>query len=627
MSPLALALLMAVGQAEAPPQVEISPNPTCYQPVTLTFTGPEASETGEVNPFRDYRLQLTFRLVDGAHSLSVPGHFAADGRSAETGASSGNKWRARFTPPKVGLWSWHASFRQGDNVALKNREAGKALSFDGTSGVFLAGRAEAGLAGFGGSGTLIQGYHGGLGFEGTGKWFLKAGADSPENLLAYADFDGTKALGGPQPKRDGESSRKGLHTYAPHVRDWNEGDPTWRDGKGKGLIGAINYLASQGVNSIYFLPMNVEGDGKDVWPWIDEKTRDRFDVSKLDQWEIVFTHADKLGILLHFVLTETENESLFEALDANGERGASALRVDEPNNVPFADTRKLYYRELVARFAHHPAIVWNLGEENGGGDDRFGKANTTEQRKAFANYIRDLDPYDHPIVVHTFPNQYDKIYEPLLGFDAISGLSLQMGDPKKAHAETLKWIRRSRDTMHPWFVCIDEIGPAHTGVMPNDGPNAAENHKLAREVLWGNLLAGGSGVEWYFGYKYHDNDLNCEDFRSRESVWRFTKSAIDFFHEHLPFDEMESADERVHAEGAFCFAKPGEIYAAYLPSAATPVEMDLPEGDYTIHWFDPRNGGELQSGDAESTTGGKRSVIGTPPTSPNDDWVVLVRKL
>ena len=69
-------------------------------------------------------------------------------------------------------------------------------------------------------------------------------------------------------------------------------------------------------------------------------------------------------------------------------------------------------------------------------------------------------PIDHPIVVHTFPNQYDKIYEPLLGFDAISGPSLQMGDPKKAHAETLKWIKRSREAKHPWFVCIDEIGPA-----------------------------------------------------------------------------------------------------------------------------------------------------------------------
>jgi hypothetical protein len=362
--------------------------------------------------------------------------------------------------------------------------------------------------------------------------------------------------------------------------------------------------------------MNVEGDGKDVWPWIDENTRDRFDVSKLDQWDIVFTHADKLGIMLHVVLTETENESLVEALDGDGG--------DE--RVPFSDTRELYYRELIARFGHHPAIVWNLGEENGGGDDRFGKANTTEQRKAFASYIRSIDPYFHPIVVHTFPNQYDKIYEPLLGDIDFAGPSLQMGNSKKSHAETLKWLRKSKEAGHPWFVCVDEIGPADTGVAPDYTPNAAENHKLAREVLWGNLLAGGSGVEWYFGYKYHDNDLNCEDFRSRENVWKFTKSAIDFFHEQLPFEDMESADELVHADGAFGFAKPGEVYAAYLPTVARPVEMDLPEGEFTIQWFDPRNGGELQSGDVQNTPGGDHASLGKPPAASDQDWVVLVRK-
>ncbi len=394
-----------------------------------------------------------------------------------------------------------------------------------------------------------------------------------------------------------------------------------------------NYLASQGVNSIYFLPMNVEGDGKDVWPWIDEKTRDRFDVSKLDQWEIVFTHADKLGIALHIVLTETENESLFEALDGPGEPGASAMsRERQRPEISQQTTPPSPTRASSTIGNSSPAsriIPRSCGTSaKRTAEARIDSARPVQQSNAKpsrATSARSI-PIGHPIVVHTFPNQYDKIYEPLLGFDAISGPSLQMGDPKKSHAETLKWIKRSREAKHPWFVCIDEIGPAHTGVMPDDDPNAKANHKLAREVLWGNLLAGGSGVEWYFGYKYHDNDLNCEDFRSRENVWKFTKSAIDFFHEHLPFDEMESADDLIHADDAFCFAKEGEVYAAYLPSVAKPVEMDLPEGDYTIRWFDPRNGGELRSGDTESTSGGERSVIGTPPSTPNEDWVVLVVK-
>jgi len=40
-------------------------------------------------------------------------------------------------------------------------------------------------------------------------------------------------------------------------KDWQSGDPDWGNGKGKAIIGALNYLASQHVNSIYFLPMNI----------------------------------------------------------------------------------------------------------------------------------------------------------------------------------------------------------------------------------------------------------------------------------------------------------------------------------------------------------------------------------
>jgi hypothetical protein len=32
------------------------------------------------------------------------------------------------------------------------------------------------------------------------------------------------------------------------------------------LIGVLNYLASQGANSTYLLPMNIGGDGRDTSP-------------------------------------------------------------------------------------------------------------------------------------------------------------------------------------------------------------------------------------------------------------------------------------------------------------------------------------------------------------------------
>src|SRR4030095_11241712 len=99
-----------------------------------------------------------------------------------------------------------------------------------------------------------------------------------------------------------------IHTYAPHVPDWKPGDPTWKDGKGKGLIGAINYLSAKGANSMSFIPYNGGGDGDNVWPFVDRDDKFHYDVSKLDQWQIFFDHAQAKGLYLHFKLAETEND-------------------------------------------------------------------------------------------------------------------------------------------------------------------------------------------------------------------------------------------------------------------------------------------------------------------------------
>ena len=37
-------------------------------------------------------------------------------------------------------------------------------------------------------------------------------------------------------------------------------------------------------------------------------------------------------------------------------------------------------------------------------------------------------------------------------------------------------------------------------------------------------MAGGAGVEYYFGYSLPENDLLCEDFRSRDRSWDFAAS-------------------------------------------------------------------------------------------------------
>ena len=565
--------------------------------LTLTFDGPEASETGVPNPFLDYRLDVFFRH-DRAE-IRVPGFFAADGDAANTSADKGRRWRVHFAPDQEGAWTYRVSFRSGKNVAVDtDQKAGRALPPDGVTGGFQVGPPLARSRDTRSRGFLR--YVGGryLQFAETRELYLKGGADSPENFLGYADFDQTFFAGQAAQRREGEALPMTVHQYAPHAGDWRPGDPTWGSDKGKNIMGALNYLAGKGMNSVYFLTMNIEGDGKNVWPWTAPSERLRFDCSKLDQWDIVFNHMDRLGLLLHVITQETENDQVLDG----GDLGIQ---------------RKLYYRELVARFAHHPALVWNLGEEN---------SNSNAQRKAFARRLAELDPYDHPIVVHTYvytkPDDRDSEYAPLLGFPDLAGPSLQIGSANLVHHETLSWISRSAASGHSWFVCLDEIGPADVGVKPDtDDPG---HDAIRQQVLWGNLMAGGSGCEWYFGYKFANNDLNCEDWRSRERMWDQTRYALEFFQKFLPFAEMQSADEVTNASDDFCFAKPGAVYAVYLPHGG-PTDIQLPTGRYSVRWYDPRHGGELQRGTVNEVSGPGAASLGDPPAEAGLDWVVLAR--
>ncbi len=585
-------------------EVQVTGSMKQWDPMTLDLRGPDAEETGEANPFLDYRLSVVFS--QGGTRLEVPGYFAADGNAAHTGAGTGNLWRVHFVPSHPGAWQYRVSFRRGPRVAIQQgAEAGEPLTGDGSTGHFEV------AANPGARGLLQYAGERYLRFTGSGEYFLKGGADSPENFLAYHGFDGTRSLRPSGGTRPGEAALAPLHRFEPHVADWKERDPDWGDARGKGIVGALNYLASRGTNSVYFLTMNVAGDGQDVWPWTGPEERYRFDCSKLDQWEIVFSHMDRLGILLHVVLSETENESLFEV-----EEGGQ-----------FADSRKLYYRELIARFGHHRALVWNIGEENGW-DDRHrettteaGRSNTDLQRQSFAAYIRQLDPYGRPIVVHTLPGRYEEIYQPLLGDPNFEGASLQMGDMSQTHAETLRWLERSRTAGRPWVVSLDEIGPADTGVKPD--AEDPDHDSVRRHALWGSLMAGGAGVEWYFGYRYPHNDLNLEDWRSRERMWDQTRHALEFFQAHLPFAEMEPADELLSNPDAWCLALRGSVYSIYLGTGGT-TRVRLPEGSYRVRWYDPRKGGALQIGSVQELEGGGEPSVGEPPESPSRDWVVLL---
>ena len=570
-----------------------------WHTITLPFEGPETSETAVDNPFLNYRLTVEFKHEETQYKIR--GFYAADGNASETSAASGGVWQVRFTPNKIGKWSYVAKLDKGDDIALKE-DGGTAIEISNASGEFMVIPSDKGGSDFRAHGRLVNdgGY---FRFENSGKYWIKGGADSPENLLAFEDFDDTYRM--QSSNDDGEAKTNDtIHSYKPHLKDWKEGDPTWQDGKGKGLIGAMNYLASKGMNVAYFLTMNIKGDGKDVWPYVTPDDFTRFDVSKLDQWEIGFQHMQSKGILLHMVIQETENETMLDGGDTG-------------------PLRQLYFRELMARFGHHLGMKFNLGEENG--DAEFTPISQNDaQRRAMTDFLTEIDPYNHPILLHTHSHEPYRalILDSIVGFKNLDGLSLQVDKRQGAAEVVTEWKQKSERAGHNWMITMDEIGMWHTGAQSD---SLTPNHDSLRgDVLWGTLLSGAAGVEWYFGANNRYNDLNTEDWRSRDRLWELTKHAMDFFQDYLPYWEMRPSHDLVDPTGGYCLKKEGEVYAAHLPNSMEhTINLGATRNTYEVKWFDPLRGGELKSGSIKTVKGGRVVPLGLPPNS-GQDWVVLL---
>jgi hypothetical protein len=156
-------------------------------------------------------------------------------------------------------------------------------------------------------------------------------------------------------------------------------------------------------------------------------------------------------------------------------------------------------------------------------------------------------------------------------------------------------------------------------------------HDIRKHTLWGNLMAGGGGVEYYFGYKMLENDLNCEDFRSRDQSWGFCRIALGFFQgQKIPFWEMQNADALIgnveNDNSKYCLAKTGETYVIFLPKGGTTdLNLSADPRTFKVKWFNPRTGEKLANGSIKSVKGGAVVSVGQPPKEADQDWVVLVR--
>lgn len=146
------------------------------------------------------------------------------------------------------------------------------------------------------------------------------------------------------------------------------------------------------------------------------------------------------------------------------------------------------------------------------------------------------------------------------------------------------------------------------------------------------MQAGGAGVEYYFGYSYEDSDLTCEDFRSRANMWVQSRYALEFFtRNNVPFQDMVNGNSRV-TNSNWCLVERsvGRVIVVYLRRGGTASINLSGLGNSTstlsVRWYDPRNGGALQTGSITSIRNGiAAQALGNAPNNSQTDWVVLLQ--
>jgi hypothetical protein len=70
------------------------------------------------------------------------------------------------------------------------------------------------------------------------------------------------------------------------------------------------------------------------------------------------------------------------------------------------------------------------------------------------------------------------------------------------------------------------------------------------------------------------------------------------------------------------------LYVVYLPAGTGKAGIRLDTaGNYSVKWFNPREGGEMQDGSVTSLSGGGLRNPGAPPATSmpmEEDWVMVL---
>lgn len=580
---------------------------------------------------------------------------------------SGRVFISKFSPPLLGSWTYNTLFCSGTDVALTTGfSCGSGSNISSRITESLTGSFEA-IASTKPVTDLRSEAHGWVNNEhkennGAGGHYFRFLGGNPRNFIlngwggsecifGYTGFDGTARIStnsGHYCENTGATVN--VKSYSAHTADWVTGDVNWACGTssdssgqtqtgcvaadatnaGKNLIGGLNQLGATGINALYIMVNNSpDGDCRDTFPFLNggtvsSDTRSRYDISKLAQWELALTHMDSLGMCPIFSLGETEMD---EDMDD------SATSCTGSTSTCIGEERRIYVRELQARFGHHPCIIWMVDEEN---------AFTQPARASYIQTLKQWNTSDHPVTIHTntngtsidnvyknssgtpstalhhtagsraawdddldmtgtqlgfTPNTYDAYYECHGGTSNLEGAQPRAGHRTQSANDSMRWL----------CGVLEPQGPRHdqpTGTGTSGMITGRKGH------MWPALMSGMSTWLWYLQQSPSTTAPSTGSHSFDPCVNDFGETSIELANDwsgiantwlnangddlaQLVFNNTEQYVSDGTANEVYQGVRVGELVLTYQSDTAdlTVQSSALTNGEtYSVEWLDPKNG-------------------------------------
>ena len=275
-----------------------------------------------------------------------------------------------------------------------------------------------------------------------------------------------------------------------------------------------------------------------------------------------------------------------------------------------ADERRLI-RYAVARFAAFSNITWDLGDDL----DEYRDEQWTH---ATGTLIKEWDPYKHLATSHPVHNVHQDRTSDWFDFTSFQDTSREQHAFMLAQRMQQERLRRIIPQTN------EEYGYESHYPIQAEGLESASTDTTRRKA-WDIVMAGGyqtAGETAKRGTNvWPDTGGGWINGRGDETMTMFQGYAhmVDFF-TSFEWWKTEPHDELVN-NGNYCLAKPGDIYAVYLPKGGK-VTIALQPGQYGVTWWDATTGAKVAL--PSLTVRAPSLSLSAPPE--DSDWALLLQK-